>query len=33
MGIKYTKSFLDVFKMYLDIFPRQAVYAMYFKYI
>ena len=37
MGNKYTKSFTDVFKMYLEIFPRQAVYEveiqMYFKYI
>ena len=24
---KYTKSFSDVFKIYLEIFPRQAVYV------
>ena len=37
MGHEYTKLFLDVFKMYLEISPRQAVYEvkiqMYFKYI
>ena len=26
MGNKYAKLFLDAFKMYLEIFPRQAVY-------
>ena len=26
MGNKYTKSFSDAFKMYLGIFPREAVY-------
>ena len=37
MGNKYTKSFSDAFKMYLEILPRQAVYEvkiqMCFKYI
>ena len=37
MGNKYTKSFSDAFKMYLEILPQQAVYEvkiqMYFKYI
>ena len=37
MGNKYTKSFSDAFKMYLEILPRQVVYEvklqMYFKYI
>ena len=28
MGNKYTKSFSDAFKMYLGIFPRQAVYKV-----
>ena len=31
MGNKYTKSFLDAFKMYLEILPRQAVYEEKFK--
>ena len=37
MGNIYTKSLSDAFKMYLENFPRQAVYEvkiqMYFKYI
>ena len=37
MGNKCTKSFSDAFKMYLEIFPRQAAnevkIQMYFKYI
>ena len=37
MGNKYTKSFSDEFKMYLEIFPQQTAYEvkiqMYFKYI
>ena len=37
MGNKYTTSFSDAFKIYLEIFPRQAVYEvkiqMSFKYI
>ena len=37
MGNKYTNSFSDAFKMYLEILPRQAVYEvkiqMYLKYI
>ena len=28
MGNKYTKSLSDAFKMYLEIFPRQAVYEV-----
>ena len=28
MGNKYTKSFSNAFKMYLEIFPRQAVYEV-----
>ena len=28
MGNKYTESFSDAFKMYLEIFPRQAVYEV-----
>ena len=28
MGNKYTKSFSDAFKMYLEIFSRQAVYGV-----
>ena len=28
MGNKYNKSFSNAFKMYLEIFPRQAVYEV-----
>ena len=28
MGNKYTKSFSDAFKMYLEILPRQVVYEV-----
>ena len=28
MGNKYTKSFSNAFKMYLEIFNRQAVYEV-----
>ena len=28
MGNKYTELFSDAYKIYLDIFPRQAVYEV-----